>query len=207
MPVDTPLYPTGLILAGRACLVVGGGDVAAGKVDGLRACGAKVHVVATRVGESVRAREDVTWEERPYRRGEVAGYRLVVAATGSPDVNRAVYEDGEAHGVWVNSADDPANCSFVLPAVLRRGDLTVAVSTAGRSPAVASWLRRRLEAEIGPEYAALLDLVAEAREAVRAAGRSGESVDWQAVLDSDILGLIRAGELDRARERLQSCSS
>ena len=98
MPVDTPLYPTGLILAGRACLVVGGGDVAAGKVDGLRACGAKVHVVATRVGESVRARDDVTWEERPYRRGEVAGYRLVVAATGSPDVNRAVYEDGEAHG-------------------------------------------------------------------------------------------------------------
>ena len=107
----------------------------------------------------------------------------------------------------MNSADDPANCSFVLPAVLRRGDLTVAVSTAGRSPAVASWLRRRLEAEIGPEYAALLDLVAEAREAARGAGGSGESVDWQAVLDSDILGLIRAGELDRARERLKSCSS
>ena len=207
MPLDTTLYPAGLVLAGRACLVVGGGDVAAAKVEGLRACGAKVHVVATQVGDALRARNDVTWEERPYRRGEVAAYRLVVAATGSPDVNRAVYEDGEAHGVWVNSADDPGNCSVVLPAVLRRGDLTIAVSTAGRSPAVASWLRRRLEAEIGPEYAMLLDLVAEAREAVRASGRSAESVDWQTVLDSDILGLIRAGELDRARERVQACSS
>ena len=90
MPVDGSLYPAGLVLTGRACLVVGGGEVAAHKVAGLRVCGAKVHVVATRVGEPVRARDDVTWEERPYRRGEVAGYRLVVAATGSPDVNRAV---------------------------------------------------------------------------------------------------------------------
>ena len=80
-------------------------------------------------------------QERPYRRGEVAGYRLAVAATGDPAVNRAVFEDGESAGVWVNSADDPASCSFILPAIARQGPVSVAVSTSGFSPALASWLK------------------------------------------------------------------
>jgi precorrin-2 dehydrogenase/sirohydrochlorin ferrochelatase len=207
MPLDGPLYPVNLVLRGRPCLVVGGGRIAARKVEGLAACGASVHVVAPEVTDAIRAMEGVTWEERPYRRGEVSGYRLVVAATGDPEVNRAVYDDGEAQGIWVNGVDDPAACSVTLPAVVRRGPLTVAVSTGGRSPAVAGWLRARLESELGPEYEVLIDMVAAERDALRAAGRSSEGADWQSALDSDMLDLIRAGQIARARERLQACLS
>jgi precorrin-2 dehydrogenase/sirohydrochlorin ferrochelatase len=109
--------------------------------------------------------------------------------------------------VWVNSADDPDHCSVTLPAILRRGSLTVTVSTGGTSPAVASWLKGRLAAEIGPEYEVLVDLVASEREAVRAGGRSTEGLNWQKALDSDMLELIKNGQVADARERLQACLS
>jgi precorrin-2 dehydrogenase/sirohydrochlorin ferrochelatase len=201
-------YPVNLIVEDRPCLVVGGGSVAARKVEGLLACAANVHVVALAVGAEVRAlAPPVTFEARAYRRGEVAAYRLVIAATDSPDVNRAVFTDGEAAGVWVNGADDPDNCSFTLPSVLRRGALLVTVSTGGRSPALASWLRLRLENELGPEYETLLELLATERDAIRAAGRSTEGVDWRSALDSGMLDMIREGQLVKARERLQACLS
>ncbi|MGH9152141.1 MAG: precorrin-2 dehydrogenase/sirohydrochlorin ferrochelatase family protein [Acidimicrobiales bacterium] len=209
MPVDAPLYPVNLVVAGRRCLVVGGGPVAARKAQGLASCGAVVHVVATAVGAEVRALVDagVTWEQRPYRRGEVAGYRLAVTATGVAEVDGAVFADGEAAGVWVNSADDPARCSFTLPAVVRRGPVVVAVSTGGHSPALAAWLKERLAADIGPEYAVLATLLSQERDAVRAAGRSTEDVDWRKALESDMLDLIRSGHVQQAKERLQACLS
>lgn len=204
MPLDAPLYPVGLVLAGRPVLVVGGGAVAARKVEGLLHCGARVHVVAPTVSDAIRRAPGVTWEERPYRRGEAAAYRLVLAATDDPDVNGAVAADAEAAGVWVNVADDPARCSVVLPAVLRRGPITVAVATGGESPGLAAWLRRRLEDVVGPEYATLCALVGEARRTLQAAGTPTESLDWQSVLDSGILEMIRAGRVSEARERLRS---
>ena len=207
MPVDAPLYPVNLLVDGVPCLVVGGGAIAARKAAGLRDCGARVHVVATTVGAEVRALDGVTWEERPYSSGDVLGYRLVMAATDDPEVNGRVFEDGAASAIWVNSADDPAHCSFTLPAVARRGPLTVAVSTAGHSPALAAWLRRHVETEMGPEYETLLELLSEERTRVRAGGGSTESLDWQKVLDSDMLALIRAGQVQQARERLQACLS
>ena len=216
VPVEAPQYPVNLVLTGRRCLVVGGGRVAARKAEGLLACGATVHVVAPVVGDEVRALAGtagsppdgaLTWEERPYRPGEVAGYRLAVAATDDPEVNRAVFADGEAAGVWVNSADDPANCSFTLPAVVRRGPVMVTVSTGGQSPALATWLKARVAAEIGPEYEVLVSLLAAEREAIQASGRSTEEVDWHKALDSDMLALIRAGNVRRAKERLQACLS
>ena len=201
------LYPVNLVVEGRRCLVVGGGAVAARKVAGLLACGAAVHVVAPDVGDEVRALPGVTFSERPYRAGDLEGFRLVVAATDDRAVNGAVYRDAEAAGVWVNGADDPEHCSFTLPSVVRRGSLLVTVSTGGRSPALARWLRQRLEREIGPEYAVLLDLLATERETIKASGRSTEDLDWQSALDSDMLGLIRSGDLTHARERLQTCLS
>jgi precorrin-2 dehydrogenase/sirohydrochlorin ferrochelatase len=201
-----PQYPVNLIVEGRRCLVVGGGAVAAKKAAALVACGAEVHVVAEQVGPEVRAL-GVTWEERSYARGEVSDYRFVVAATDSPPTNAAVYDDGEAAGVWVNSADDPDHCSATLPAVVRRGPLMITVSTGGRSPAMASWLKERLATEIGPEYEVLVDLLAAEREAVRADGRSSEGLNWQKALDSDMLELIKSGHVADARERLQACLS
>lgn len=207
MPVDQPVYPVNLLVAGRRCLVVGGGRVAARKAAGLVACGALVDVVATEVGPEVRALDGVSWEQRPYRSADVAGHRLVITATGVPEVDAAVAADAEAAGVWVNSADDPANCTFILPAVVRRGPVVVAVSTGGHSPALAAWLKDRLGAEIGPEYEVLAALLSEQRDAVRAGGRSTEGLDWRSALDSDMLDLIRTGRLQQAKERLQACLS
>ena len=207
MPVDHPLYPVNLVVDGRPCLVVGGGRVALGKVRGLVEAGARVTVVAPEVVPDLAGMAGVEIERREYRRGEAGGYRLAVAATGDPAVNQAVYDDGEAAGVWVNAADDPDRCSVVLPARIRQGRLTVTVSTGGHSPAVASWLRERLADELGPEYDQLIGLLAEARKEVQARGLGTEELDWRRALDSGILDLVRAGRLDAAKERLRACLS
>lgn len=207
MPLDERCYPVNLRIAGRRCLVVGGGAVALQKVDGLLECGAVVDVVAPEAVEELRARPGVTWHPRPYERGEVAGYRLVITATDDPAVNHAVFEDGEAAGVWVNSADDPDNCAFILPSRVRRDPLLVTFSTGGHSPALATWLRRRFTDEFGPEYLTLLDVLSEAREQLRRDGRPTEGLDWQGALDSGMLDLIREGNLAEAKERLQACLS
>jgi precorrin-2 dehydrogenase/sirohydrochlorin ferrochelatase len=210
VPVDAPAYPVNLVLRGRRVLVVGGGRVATQKVRGLLDAEADVHVVApafdAELDEMAEAGR-ITRDVRPYRAGEVVGYRLVVSATGDPAVDGEVFADAEAAEVWVNSADDPAHCAFTLPAKVRRGDILVAVSTSGRSPALATWMRRRFEAELGPEYETLLDLLAEERETVLAEGRSSEALDWQGALDSGMLDLIRDGRVTEAKERLQACLS
>ena len=130
-----------------------------------------------------------------------------MACTDDPEVNRSVFEDAEKAGVWVNSADDPAHCSFTLPSRLRRGRLLVTVSTGGDSPAFAAWLRQRLDAELGPEYETLLDVLAEARRDARAEGRVTRPGDWQRALDSGMLELIREGRIAEAKERLEACLS
>lgn len=211
MPVETPLYPVNLVLAGRPCLVVGGGRVAGQKVRGLLDAGADVTVVAPSISDEITGLAGrgagVACERRAYRSPEAADYRLVLAATGDPAVNQQVFDDAEAAGVWVNSADDPARCTFVLPARVRRGRLLVTVSTGGHSPALAAWLRERLDAELGEEYDVLIGVLADVRSEIQATGRATESLDWRAALDSGILDLVRAGRLEEAKERLRACLS
>ena len=208
VPVATSVYPVSLVLHGRRCLVVGGGHVARRKALGLVEAGARVDLVAKEVLASVREIAGLeSIEERPYRRGEVAGYRLAVAATGDPAVNRAVFEDGESAGVWVNFADDPASCSFILPAIARQGPVSVAVSTSGFSPALASWLKAHVTENLGPEVAELAGMLAEARARLKAAGRSTEEVDWRQSIDWAMLDLIRSGRRAEAKERLEACLS
>lgn len=207
MAVRVPLYPVNLVIEGRRCLVVGGGGVAAHKAAGLLACGAQVQVVALEVGPEMRALAGAVVEVRAYRRGEVGGYRLAVAATGDAEVNAAVLADGEEAGVWVNAADDVDNCSFTLPAVVRRGPVMVAVSTGGHSPALARWLKERVAESIGPEYEVLAELLSAERDAIRSSGRSTEGLNWQSALESDMLELIRTGQVREAKERLQACLS
>jgi precorrin-2 dehydrogenase len=122
-------------------------------------------------------------------------------------VNREVFEAGAERRVWVNAADDPDNCSFTLMSVIRRGDLVVTVGTGGRSPALAAWLKERFTTELGPEYETLLELLSQAREAMRADGRSTEDADWKRALDSGMLDLVRAGRVSEAKELLRSCLS
>lgn len=203
-------YPVNLIVAGRRCVVVGAGRIAARKIDGLLDAGADVHVVAPRLGGQVRAWRDdgrITVDERPFEPGDLDGAWLATAATDDSAVNNAVFEAGEKARVWVNAADDPDNCSFTLMSVIRRGDLVVTVGTGGRSPALATWLKKRLTAELGPEYETLVQLLSEGREAMQAKGRSTEDADWQRALDSGMLDLVRAGRVDEAKELLRSCLS
>ncbi len=202
LPAGT--YPVNLDLSRRPCLVVGGGAVAARKIARLAAAGAAVTVVAPDIRPSIPAVAGdlpITIHRRPYRRGEAASYRLVITATDDPSVNRRVYLDCESAGVWCNSADDLDNCSFILPAVVRRDDVLVTVSTTGRSPAVASWLRRRIDDVLSPHIGRLVDAAAQARERIRRTHGTTEAVDWAATLDrhgGHLLELVAGGRADEA---------
>lgn len=199
---EPTLYPLFVDLRHLPCLVVGGGAVAAAKAMGLLGAGAQVTVVAPAVLPAVEAL-DVRIERRPYRRGEAGSYRLVLTTTGLADVDRQVYEDAEAAGVFVNSADDPPHCSFHLPSRWRDGPVSVAVSSAGSSPALARWIRDRIAAEVGTGVGRLGLLLEEARRRLQAQGRPTASVDWTAVLDGPLPDLVRAGRLEEARDLLE----
>lgn len=201
-------YPVNLVVTGRRCVVVGAGRIATRKIAALLEAGAEVHAVAPVIGDTVRTWAEagrLTLVERGFEPADLDGAWLAFAATDQPAVNRAVFVAGEARRVWVNSADDPANCSFTLVSVVRRGDLVVTIGTNGRSPALATYLRDRLRDEVGPEYETLLGLLSEAREELRSAGHSSEDADWRRALDSGILELIREGREAEARELLRAC--
>ncbi len=118
-----------------------------------------------------------------------------------------MFEDGEASRTWVNAADDPMSCSFTLPSVVRQGPIMVTVATGGHSPALATWLRRHVAGELGPEYAELALLLGEARTQLQAEGRTTEGLNWLSAIDSGMLELIRLGDVGQAKERLQACLS
>ncbi|MFM8304631.1 MAG: bifunctional precorrin-2 dehydrogenase/sirohydrochlorin ferrochelatase [Actinomycetota bacterium] len=203
-------YPVNLLVQGRRCVVVGAGRIAARKIDALVEAGADVHVIAPDAVEEIRtAHEDgrLTWHARGFAASDLDDAWLATTATSDPDVNRAVFVAGEARRVFVNSADDPQNCSFTLMSLVRQGDLVVTVGTGGRSPALATFLRNHVRDEMGPEYSVLLDVLSEARETMRAGGRSSEDADWQAAIDSGMLDLIRRGRVAEAKELLQTCLS
>ena len=124
-----PLFPIFLKLTGRPCIVIGGGNLAESKIDSLRA----------EAGE-------IVWHQRAYAAGDLAGQFLAVAATSDAAVNRAVFAEAEAAGILVNAVDDPPFCDFYFPSVVRRGDLQIAISTAGASPALAQRLRKEIDA-------------------------------------------------------------
>jgi siroheme synthase-like protein len=200
--------PVNLLVRARRVVVVGGGHVAARKIEPLLDLGAEVVVVAPEIVPEIRAWVEAGrchLLEREFRAGDIDGAWLALSATDAPDVNAAVFAAGEAAHVWVNGADDPANCSFTMMSVVRRADVVVAFGTGGRSPALAAHLRRLLTEELGPEYEVLLELLSEAREGLRASGRSSEDADWQRAFESGIVDLVRAGRVADAKELLNSC--
>jgi siroheme synthase-like protein len=201
-------YPVNLIVKGRRCVVIGAGRIAARKIAPLLEAGAKVCVVAPVAVDEVRdwARSGrLELIERTFDPTDLDDAWLATTATGDPAVDRAVFAAAGDRHVWVNSADDPDNCSFTLMSVVRSGDLVVTIGTGGRSPALAAWLRERFAAELGPEYATLLDLLSETRETLRAEGRSSEDAGWRRALESGLLESIRAGRVEEAKDTLRSC--
>lgn len=200
--MTAPSYPVQLRLEGRRCLVVGGGAVAARKVDGLRRAGAAITVVAPDAVPAIADAADLSWHQRAYVRGEAASYALVITATDSAEVNAQVFRDAEAAGIFVNSADDPQHCSFTLPAVARRGPVQVSVATDGRSPAIAGWLRRSIEADLDQHLEALLELASDTRAELRARTGTAEVEGWDAGL-AEAQQHLGAGDAAGARDALR----
>jgi precorrin-2 dehydrogenase / sirohydrochlorin ferrochelatase len=162
----TNLFPMFLKLEGRPCLVVGAGTVAEGKIGSLLLAGATVRVVAPQANVAVQewARTGVIrWESREFCPLDLDGVFLVIAATSSKEVNGSVFREAQRRNVLCNVVDDPEHCDFYYPAVVRRGQLQIAISTAGESPAFAQKLRRQLESQYGPEYESWVERLGTAR--------------------------------------------
>jgi precorrin-2 dehydrogenase/sirohydrochlorin ferrochelatase len=197
-----------LNITGKICVVVGGGTVAERKINGLLAEHALVRVISPVVTASVKKlfRNDACeWLQKNYVTGDLAGAFLVFAATDAPKVQQLVVDDAQQQGILVNVIDNPEMCSFQVPATVRRGDLTLAVSTGGKSPAVAAMVRQRLEEQYGVEYERLLQLMGVLRPQIIAIGESSDQrkILFKKILHDDIIKWIRDGRYDRVQSHLQ----
>ena len=172
------LFPIFLKLAGRRCLIVGGGAVAEAKMQGLLRCGAEVCVITPEATPGIRAAASagsIAWQERPFLPSDLTGVFLVVAATNSPELHEEIYRRCQQAGILCNAVDEPNRCDFYYPAVVRRGALQVAISTGGQSPFLAQRLRRELEEQFGPEYADWIEEIGQQRRELFEADISPEN--------------------------------
>jgi siroheme synthase-like protein len=198
-------FPIVLEMTGRRCLVIGGGPVAERKIASLLEVGAQVTVIAPEVTKAIVAwskNHSIELQVRWYQNGDLTGYQLVFVATDDDAVNDRVYREGKSRGVWVNAADDPARCDFVLPSVLRRGELVVAVSTGGASPAVSRAIREELEGYLTEDFAQLVRVAAEVRRELKEKSFSVAASAWNKALNGEFRRLIHAGKPQRAKEFL-----
>lgn len=202
-------YPVSLDLANRSCIVIGGGKVAERKVKGLLTCGARLTVISPELTAgltALHAEGRLLWVRRPYREGDLAAAFLVIAATDDTDVQRRIHREASSLGILLNVADVPKCCNFILPATVRRGDLTVAVSTGGKSPALAKQLRLKLEKKIGPEYKILLNILGDLRTAVLADGRSQAENEalFNELIHHDMLEWITVGAWEKIEHHIRA---
>lgn len=194
-------YPIYLNVANRRCVVVGGGDVAERKVQRLLECGAHVVVIGrtlTPVLETMIQDGLIDRIDGDYDEAHLHDAFVVIGATDREKVNARISEDARNKGVMVNIVDDPEKCDFILPSLFQRGDLTVAISTGGKSPALAKKMREELEGLYGPEYLVLLKLLGAIREKIKARGASPDDNKrlFEALVNSDILQHIRENNWD-----------
>jgi siroheme synthase-like protein len=199
-------YPAFINLAGKSCVVVGGGEVALRKANALLEREAEVTVISPEVCPELTALANegrIRISPRRYRSGDLDGAFLVISATDNRQTNGQVAGDAATRNVLVNVVDDAALSSFIVPSSFKRGDVVVAVSTSGRGPALARKIRTKLEAEFGEEYDDLARLVDEVRSDLKRRGTSADAEAWQTALDVDsLLGLLRQGKTAEARNLL-----
>jgi precorrin-2 dehydrogenase/sirohydrochlorin ferrochelatase len=172
------LLPIFVKLRGRLVVVVGGGAIAEGKIEGLFAAEARVRIIAPRVTRNIAqwiSQGRVEWREKEFAAEDLEGSFLVIAATSAPGVNEAVFSEADERGILCNAVDDIENCHFYYGSVVQRGDLQIAVSTNGKSPALAQRLRLQLEKQFGAEYELWLEWLGATREVVRAGQGSADS--------------------------------
>jgi precorrin-2 dehydrogenase/sirohydrochlorin ferrochelatase len=201
-------YPASLNIRGKRCVVIGGGEVALRKVRALLDCGAKVTVVSPTLhpdlAQLAEARR-ISPIRREFKPGDLAGATIAIAATDERAINQKVSDEARDRGVLVNVVDSSEQSDFIIPSFFRRGDLTIAVSTAGMSPALARKIRTRLEGIFGEEFALLLSMIKDVRSELKGQGIAVSADAWQEALDLDLLtGLVRAGQPEEARALLLS---
>lgn len=201
-------YPVFLNLSGKRCVVIGGGQVALRKVRALLEHRASVDVISPELCSELgqlAEREEVRVFNREYRTGDLKGALIAIAATDYSETNLKVAEEAQRNAVLVNVVDDAANSDFITPAYVRRGDVAIAISTSGRSPALARKIRTRLEKYFSNEYASLALLLDEVRAEVKRQGIKVDGNAWQEALDLDLLtDLLRRGDSEKARTILLS---
>jgi siroheme synthase-like protein len=198
-------YPVFLEMKDRRCVVIGGGAVAERKVEGLVAVGTNVTVISPTITDRLRdmlTQGAIRHVAREYRTGDRAGYDLVFVATDNSEINAAVSNEARSLRIWVNSADDPDHCDFILPAVIRRGDLAVAVSTGGVSPAVTRAMREELDEYFTGEYGKFVQIAGEVRRELREKSVSPSADAWNRALQGDFRRLIKEGRPVQAKELL-----
>jgi precorrin-2 dehydrogenase/sirohydrochlorin ferrochelatase len=198
-------YPVFLDIAGKPVIVIGGGNIAHQKVVGLLKAGAEVTVVSPELNEEMAAlagQGQFRHIKRDYEPGDLEGYALAFVATDDRSVNATVADEGKARKVWVNAVDDPPYCDFIMPGMAQKGDLIIAISTSGRSPAMARKMREEIEEFLTDDYAAMLELAAEVRAELREQGKLIDADIWNKALDADLKKLLAEGKQAEARERL-----
>jgi len=196
-------FPVFLNVRRKKCVVIGGGQVAFRKVRTLLDCGASVTVISPVLHPDLSElanKKSIQVIRRSYKSGDLKGAFIVIAATDTKETNRKVAKEAGRVGALVNVVDDPEPSDFIVPSLLRRGDLTIAISTGGMSPALARKVRTSLEESFGEEYALLVSLVEEVRSTLKREGTRIDAERWQDALDLDLLThLVRTGQKQKAK--------
>jgi len=198
-------YPVFLDIAGKPVIVIGGGNIAHQKVVGLLKASAELTVVSPDLNQemaSLAAGGRFRHVERDYEPGDLEGYLLAFVATDDRSVNATVAAEGKERRVWVNAVDDPPYCDFIMPGIAQQGNLIVAVSTSGTSPAMARKMREEIGTFLTEDYALMLELAAEVRAELREKGMLVDSEVWNKALDNDLRRLLAEGKRAEAKERL-----
>jgi len=200
-------FPVNLDISGRSCVVIGGGKVAARKVVGLLSCCGMVRVISPELVSELQKLEKagkVEWRKRQYRRGDLAEAFLVIAATDDEAVQAEIFSEAEQNGQLINVADVPQRCNFILPAIVQRDDLTISISTAGKSPALARKLKQKIEELIGPEYGTLAEIMGLLRPEVLKQGWSHQENKkiFGALIDESFPAWIRQGDWLKIKKHL-----
>ncbi|MGA8180236.1 MAG: bifunctional precorrin-2 dehydrogenase/sirohydrochlorin ferrochelatase [Desulfobacterales bacterium] len=194
-------YPIYLDIKDRNCLVVGGGSVGARKVEMLLACGAKVTVVSIDAAETLKKHSDsgvIQLKKRAFQLADLDHVFLVIGATDNEDLNFIIHAEAERRGALCNIADRPGVCNFILPSIVNRGDLIIAISTSGKSPAFAKKLRKQLEAQFGDEYAEFLDLMGAIREKLLSKDHEPEAHKhlFEQLIQKDLVQMLKDAETE-----------
>lgn len=201
-------YPIYLNLTGKRVVVIGGGEVAERKIEPLLETGAIIKVVSPEVTARIlllAGEKRIELHRRPFRAPDCDGATLVLSATDDDAVSRDVFEETRTTGALVNTADQPALCDFIMPAIVRRGDIAIAISTSGTSPGLAARLRQKIARLIGPEYGRLAQLLSEARPHIQRRIREPEerkAIQYR-ILDSDIMTYLKQNDIAGAERRLR----